>query len=57
MEGEWIVKDRENYNILFKAYQGQAYRFTTLRKPRLWMSAGDGKQLLGLKANRLPGGW
>lgn len=33
MEGEWVVNNRENYRIPFKAYQGQAHRFTTLRKP------------------------
>ncbi|MCB0585187.1 MAG: TlpA family protein disulfide reductase [Phaeodactylibacter sp.] len=32
MEGEWVVNDRDNYSIPFKAYQGQSYRFTTLRK-------------------------
>ncbi|MCB0548478.1 MAG: TlpA family protein disulfide reductase [Phaeodactylibacter sp.] len=32
MEGEWVVRDKDNYSIPFKAYQGQGHRFTTLRK-------------------------
>ncbi len=32
LEGEWVVKDREDYAIPFVAYHGQAHRFTTLRK-------------------------
>lgn len=32
MEGEWIVRNRENYAIPFVAHHGQRHRFTTLRK-------------------------
>ncbi len=32
MEGDWHVNYRENYQIPFKAYFGQAHRFTTLKK-------------------------
>ena len=32
MEGDWYVNYRENYSIPFKAYFGQAHRFTTLKK-------------------------
>ncbi len=33
MQGEWVVNYRENYTIPFVAKQGEAHRFTTLRKP------------------------
>ena len=34
MEGDWYVNYRDNYSIPFKAYFGQAHRFSTLkRKP------------------------
>ncbi|MCB0560210.1 MAG: TlpA family protein disulfide reductase [Lewinellaceae bacterium] len=49
MEGEWIVKDRENYNIPFKAYQGQAYRFTTLRKPPIMDVSGRWEVTFGIE--------
>lgn len=32
MEGDWFVNYRSNYQIPFKAYFGQAHRFTTLKK-------------------------
>lgn len=32
MEGNWHVNYRDNYQIPFKAYFGQAHRFTTLKK-------------------------
>lgn len=32
MEGEWVVDGQEDNRIPFKAYQGQGYRFTSLRK-------------------------
>ena len=32
MEGDWYVNYRANYSIPFKAYFGQAHRFTTLKK-------------------------
>jgi len=35
MEGNWHVNYRENYQIPFKAYFGQAHRFTTLKKKPL----------------------
>ena len=36
MEGEWIVRNRDNYSIPFVARHGQDHRFTTLRKePKL----------------------
>lgn len=36
MEGEWIVRNRDNYSIPFVARHGQNHRFTTLRKePKL----------------------
>ncbi len=32
IEGEWVLRNKENYRIPFVAYHGQEYRFTTLKK-------------------------
>ena len=32
IQGQWVVKNRENYAIPFVAKQGKRYRFTPLRK-------------------------
>ena len=49
MEGEWVVNDRENYNIPFKAYQGQSYRFTTLLKPPVMDVSGRWEATFGVE--------
>lgn len=40
MEGNWYVNYRNNYQIPFKAYFGQAHRFTTLKKKPLMDISG-----------------
>lgn len=40
MEGDWYVNYRKNYKIPFKAYFGQAHRFSTLKKKPLMDISG-----------------
>lgn len=40
MEGNWYVNYKKNYQIPFKAYFGQAHRFTTLKKKPLMDISG-----------------
>ena len=51
MEGEWVVNDRDNYRIPFKAYQGENYRFTTLRKPPVMDVSGRWKVAFGIEGD------
>jgi len=48
MEGEWVVRNRENYVIPFVARHGQAHRFTTLRKEPLMDLSGRWEVRFGL---------
>lgn len=43
MEGEWIVRNREEYRIPFVAHFGRAHRFTTLRKEPVMDLSGKWK--------------
>lgn len=49
MEGEWVDNSRENYRIPFKAYQGQAHRFTSLRKTPVMDVSGRWEATFGVE--------
>lgn len=48
LEGEWVVRNRENYAIPFVAYHGQDYRFTTLRKDPVMDVSGKWEVTFGI---------
>lgn len=52
MEGEWVVNGRENHRIPFKAYQGQAHRFTTLRKKPAMDVSGRWEVTFGIEGEK-----
>ncbi|MCO6475092.1 MAG: hypothetical protein J5I94_00655 [Phaeodactylibacter sp.] len=54
MEGEWVDGSRENYRIPFKAYQGQAHRFTTLRKKPAMDISGRWEATFGIEGDEEP---
>lgn len=48
MEGKWVVKTRDNYEIPFVARQGQNHRFTRLRKKPITDVSGKWEVTFGL---------
>lgn len=48
IEGQWVVKNRENYAIPFVAKQGKPYRFTPLRKTPTTDLTGTWETTFGL---------
>ena len=51
IDGQWVVRNRENYAIPFVAKQGKPYRFTVLKKEPLADLSGKWEATFGLKEN------
>ena len=51
IEGQWVVRNRENYAIPFVAKQGKPYRFTPLKKEPATDLTGKWETTFGLKEN------
>ncbi|HFA48376.1 MAG TPA: TlpA family protein disulfide reductase [Bacteroidetes bacterium] len=51
IEGEWVVKNRENYTIPFVAKHRKPYRFTVLKKKPAADLSGKWETTFGLKEN------
>lgn len=54
IEGEWVVRNRENYRIPFVAYHGRNHRFTHLKKPPVMDVSGRWEVTFGLDEDESP---
>lgn len=54
IEGEWVVRNRENYRIPFVAYHGRDHRFTNLKKDPVMDVSGRWEVTFGLSAEQEP---
>lgn len=54
IEGEWVVRNRENYRIPFVAYHGKNHRFTNLRKKPVMDVSGKWEVTFGLDDDEEP---
>lgn len=51
MQGEWVVKNRDDYRIPFYAHAGKDFRFTSLKEPPLKNISGEWATLFGTDTN------
>jgi thiol-disulfide isomerase/thioredoxin len=54
IEGEWVVRNRENYRIPFVAYHGKDHRFTSLQKDPVMDITGRWEVTFGLDDENEP---
>ncbi|HKK75865.1 MAG TPA: TlpA disulfide reductase family protein [Saprospiraceae bacterium] len=54
IEGEWVVRNRENYRIPFVAYHGRDHRFTNLQKEPITNVSGRWEVTFGLAEDQEP---
>lgn len=52
IEGKWVVRNRDEYQIPFVARYGQAHRFTTLRKAPAMNLSGKWKTYFEVETNK-----
>ncbi len=52
IDGQWVVRNRENYAIPFTAKQGKPYRFTPLRQEPATDLTGKWEATFGLQENQ-----
>lgn len=54
LQGEWVVRNRENYRIPFVAYHGRDHRFTNLKKEPVMDISGRWEVTFGLSEDQEP---
>lgn len=54
IQGDWIVRNRDNYSIPFVAYHGRDHRFTNLRKKPVMDVSGRWEVTFGLGEDQEP---
>lgn len=54
IQGDWIVRNRDNYSIPFVAYHGRNHRFTNLKKTPVMDVSGQWEVTFGLDEDQEP---